>query len=86
MWLSSSIGFLKTENPLGQLGFQEIDEEESGADGAQDRNKQRSPPALRENPFYEKEQEEKGGEGETEGRQEHIIDDQRKEGGQNPLL
>jgi hypothetical protein len=85
MWFNSSIERLKTEKPFGQLGLQKIDEEESGTEGAQDGDDECPLPALRKNPFHEKEQKEKRGEGKTERGQEDSIDDQGKKGRPNPF-
>jgi hypothetical protein len=85
MWFNSSIERLKTEKPFGQLGLQKIDEEESGTEGAQDGDDERPLPALRKNPFHEKEQKEKRGEGKTDRGQEDIINNQGKKGRQNPF-
>jgi hypothetical protein len=65
------------------LGLQEIDEEESGTEGAQDGDDERPLPALGKNPLHEKEQKEKRGEGETERGEENIIDDQGEKGRQD---
>jgi len=85
MWFNSSIERLKTEEALRQLGLQKSDKEESGTEGAQDGYGECPLPALRKNPFYEKEQKEKCGEGKTERGQEDIVGDQGKKGRPNPF-
>src|SRR5512141_2641616 len=48
MWANISMSLLKPEKAPGQLGFQEINEQKPGAQRAENRHRERSGPALRE--------------------------------------
>jgi len=54
MWLKISIDHSETKESLWQLRLQEVDEEQTGKNRAEDRDQQCPHPGLREDEFDEK--------------------------------